>query len=337
MEATAMMDLLGKVTRKTLAFGLRSPGSLPLVRRLRSSSAAIVMYHGVTDQVLSVPSWCQLPVANFTEQIDYLSQHYTPLPLREIVDRLGRRLPLPPRPAAVTFDDGFRNVLTTALPVLQRYQVPATVFLVTSLVGTRQPAWPDRLFLTVAAYPAERLEWQGRTWELRRPVDRMNAYRDLACQLKRLPQLQKEETLRQLTEHLGGYREVTADAPLATLDWNEVEELSRSGLVDFGSHTHTHPILSRCTVAAQETELRTSRDLLRERLGQADLFAYPNGCAEDFTPQTRQLLIDLEYRSAVSTLSGLNTVATDLYGLRRLAVAHDTSLSQFALGLTGLA
>jgi peptidoglycan/xylan/chitin deacetylase (PgdA/CDA1 family) len=165
----------------------------------------------------------------------------------------------------------------------------------------------------------------------------MNAYRDLAGQLKRLPRLQKEETLRRMTEHLGGYREVTADAPLATLDWDEVDQLSRSGLVDFGSHTHTHPILSRCTEAAQEAELRTSRDLLRERLGRADLFAYPNGGADDFTPQTRHSLIDLGYRAAVSTIGGLNTPGTDLYALRRVAVGHDTTLSQFTLGLTGLA
>jgi peptidoglycan/xylan/chitin deacetylase (PgdA/CDA1 family) len=332
-----MLTLLGKLTRKTVALGLRCPGSLPLVRRLRSSSAAIVMYHGVTDQVLPVPSWCQLPAAAFGEQIEYLARHYTLLPLREIVDRMERRLPLPSRPAAVTFDDGFRNVLSTALPVLQRHQVPATVFLVTGLVGTRQPAWPDRLFLTVADYPDQRLEWQGRTWELRNPLDRLNAYRDLASQLKRLPGVQKEEELRQLTEHLGGYPMVTGDSPLATLDWDEVDQLAHTGLIDFGSHTHTHPILSRCTAATQEAELRTSRDLLRERLGRADLFAYPNGGADDFTPETRQLLSDLGYRAAVSTISGLNTLNTDPYGLRRVAVGHDTTLSQFALGLTGLA
>jgi peptidoglycan/xylan/chitin deacetylase (PgdA/CDA1 family) len=331
-----MSTLLARLTSKTLALGSRCPGVRPLGRRLAARSLAIVMYHGVTATPLAVPNWCQLDAAAFAGQIDFLARHYTLLPLREAVERLGAGQPLPRNPAVLTFDDGFRSVWTTAWPILRRYQAPATVFLVTGVVGSRQPAWPDRLFHTLCHSPAPRVELGGRSWDLGPPARREAAYRGLSGELKRLAPAQREAALGEVYEQLGGERLVDADSPLATLDWDEVAELAGTGLVEFGSHTHTHPILSRCSPAEQERELRLSRDLLRERLGRADLFAYPNGTRADFTADTRRLLEDLDYRCAVSTEPGLNTARTDRYALRRVNVANDTTLAAFERELLGL-
>src|SRR5262249_35549167 len=155
--------MLAQLTRKTMALGSKCPGYLPLARCLRARSAAVIMYHGVTAEPLPVPNWCQLDAAAFAQRIEFLASHYTVLPLLEVVNRLDRKQPLPRRSAVITFDDGFRNVLTPALPVLQRYQLPATVFLVTGLIGTRQPAWPDCLFFAVMQSIQASIKFDGRT------------------------------------------------------------------------------------------------------------------------------------------------------------------------------
>jgi peptidoglycan/xylan/chitin deacetylase (PgdA/CDA1 family) len=115
-----------------------------------------------------------------------------------------------------------------------------------------------------------------------------------------------------------------------------VDALRATGLVEFGSHTHTHPILSRCSLARQEHELRASRDVLRERLGRADLFAYPNGSRADFTSATQDLLRRLGYRCGVTTIPGLNRRGRDLYELRRVHVGADTSFATFEVRMLGL-
>src|SRR5262249_17045426 len=107
-------------------------------------------------------------------------------------------------------------------------------------------------------------------------------------------------------------------------------------LVEFGSHTHTHPILSRCGLARQEHELRASRDVLRERLSRADLFAYPNGGRADFTPATQALLRRLGYRCGLTSIPGLNRRGRDLYALRRVHVGADTSFATFEVRMLGL-
>jgi peptidoglycan/xylan/chitin deacetylase (PgdA/CDA1 family) len=328
--------MFGTLIRRSLAAPRRVPGYLPLCRRARAGAVAVVMYHGVTDRPLPFTNWCQLDVATFADQIAFLASRYEILPLEEVVDRLARRRPLPKYSAVLTFDDGFRNVFTTAAPILARHQAPATVFLVTSLVGTRQPPWPEQLFVALAHARCAATEWDGEVWPLSDPARRAAAYKALTERLKELETPQRQARLASLFGALGRPPALTPDSPLATLNWDEIQTLSRSGLFTFGSHTHTHPILARCSPDVQYQELQVSRDLLRERLGSAELFAYPNGRRADFTTFTQKLLFELEYRCGVTTVSGLNRPGTDLYEIHRVCVGADTTLPEFELRMIGL-
>jgi peptidoglycan/xylan/chitin deacetylase (PgdA/CDA1 family) len=327
--------MIARAVRRTLGMACRMPGGIPVARRLRSRSVAIVMYHGITATPMEVPNWCQLDAGEFEQQIEYLASEYRVLPLREVVDRLRQRKALPARTVCLTFDDGFRNVGTTAFPILGRLQVPATVFLVTGVVGTRQPAWPDLLFHDIARTRLESIACEGEPLPLATPEERSRAAATLARGLKAMENDRRERVLEGLRERIGR-TEVPPDSPQATLDWDEIRRLADTGLIEFGSHTHTHPILSRCSPERQREELQSSRDTLVERLGRADLFAYPNGTPADFTGDTQAILRDLGYRCAVSTIPGLNRAGTDVFALRRVPVGFDTVGERFRIGMLGL-
>ena len=328
-------QVLDKLGRRLVSGVLRVPGAIPLARSCRAGSFAIVMYHGVTSKPLEVPNWCQLDAAEFGRQIEYLARAYTIVPLGEAVGRIRRGKRLPKRTVCITFDDGFRNVLTTAYPILNRHGAPATVFLVTGLIGTRQPAWPDVLFHDVARTRRESLVFHDREFSLRTNLERADVASVLSQTLKDLPDPEREERLQELRAMLGP-SEVEADSPQATLNWNEIEELSRTGLIDFGTHTHLHPILARCSRGRQYEEIRTSCAIVRERLGRCDLFAYPNGRAEDFTAETKEILRELGFLCGVSTREGLNRIGADLMDLKRVAVGYDTLGSSFRLRMLGV-
>jgi peptidoglycan/xylan/chitin deacetylase (PgdA/CDA1 family) len=321
--------MLKRLLRIGLGFSPRLPGYRRLARHKRARALTVFMYHGVTRDPLPVFNWCQLDARLFAKQVRFLAREYTVLPLAEAVERLAGGLPLPEYAAVVTFDDGCRNVFTTAYPILQRYRVPATVFLVTSLLETRQPPWTERLFHALGTTRKPTVRLGGEEWPLHSRGQRHAANRALHRRLTALAQPEQEERFEGLLRQLGVEREVPADSPLATLDWEEVQEMARGGLVTFGSHTHTHPILSRCSPETQREELRVSRDILRERLGGADLFAYPNGSRADFTADTKRLLAELGYRCALATVPGLNRPGADLYELRRVGVGADSNFAQF--------
>jgi peptidoglycan/xylan/chitin deacetylase (PgdA/CDA1 family) len=294
------------------------------------------MYHGVTADRLPVFNWCQLAVDRFEQQAAFLAAEYHVLPLTDVLERLRTGAALPDRTACITFDDGFRNVLTTAYPILERYRLPATVFLVTSLVGTRQPAWPEQIYHAVTTTSRTAVTFRGKDWALTSDTERSRAQALITAELKTLPEAQKQDSLAGLLAALGSRAAIESSSPLATLDWNEVDELSRGGLVDFGSHTHTHPILSRCSEQMQLEELQRSRDIIRGRLGSVSLFAYPNGTRSDFTPVTKRLVVETGYRCALSTVPGLNTRKTDAFEIRRVNVGADMTLTGFEAAMIGL-
>jgi peptidoglycan/xylan/chitin deacetylase (PgdA/CDA1 family) len=326
-----MNKLLGRIARVPC----RIPGYAGAVRRLRSGSVAIVMYHGVDRDPMEVPHWCHLEAAGFEEQVRFLSREYRVIELSEAIERIGRRAPLPERCAVVTFDDGLRDVSTTAYPILRRHGVPASVFLVTGLIGSRQPTWPDRTYQALSITSRASIAMAGETWPLTTGSERASACSALNARLKTLPDRERAERQDRLLDELGRPPDLPPDSPLAIMGWEEIEELSRSGLIAFGSHTHTHPILAQCDLDTQRAELEASRDILRERLGTADLFAYPNGGARDFTGETKRLLVDLGYRCGLATVPGLNQVGADLFELSRIGIGGGTTLSEFEWLMTG--
>lgn len=116
--------------------------------------ALIIGYHCVKDTANSYLR--PTTVADFANQMQYLSEQYTPISLEEMVRHLRYGIPLPPNAMSVTFDDGYRDSYENAFPILDQYKIPATIFLTTDFIGTGHiPAWEnghyrdnDRLMLS---------------------------------------------------------------------------------------------------------------------------------------------------------------------------------------------
>jgi peptidoglycan/xylan/chitin deacetylase (PgdA/CDA1 family) len=114
------------------------------------------------------------------------------------------------------------------------------------------------------------------------------------------------------------------------LDWDQILRLQDQGVV-FGSHTATHPFLSRISRAQADEEIRGSRGRLEERLGNpVDLFCYPYG---DYDDATREAVRRAGYRCAVTTRRGFVLPGDDPLQLRRVAVKLNTHPAAFAYKL----
>jgi peptidoglycan/xylan/chitin deacetylase (PgdA/CDA1 family) len=290
------------------------------------------MYHGVTSESLPVFNGCQLGVSEFEKQIDFLANQYNVIALDEFLDRSRRDLPLPNSAVCLTFDDGYRNLARTAFPILEKRQMPSTVFLVTGATGSGQPAWPERLFCSLLEYDRDSIELDGVAFPLATPEQRASSYASIAEPMKGLEDDERRRQLDKLAA-LIGWPEVPADSPFAPLDWNEVDRWARTGLVRFGSHTHSHPILARCSPEVQERELRVSHDILDERGCSSGLLAYPNGTRTDFSPVTKDLLKEVGYDCGLSSIHGLNAIDQDRFEFRRIRVGPSSTLSRFELSM----
>lgn len=301
----------------------------------------ILMYHGVTE--LPVMNWTQIHIADFENQMRYVGEHFTPVRLDEVVDMLSGKLPLKPHAVAVTFDDGFRNNLTTAQPVLQRYHIPATVFIATSFIDGSPRfggfIWTDYIFALLEGTPCEELDIRdlglGR-YELRTTEQRYAAKESICGYLKQVDHQEKDRVIEILHQKLGGRISPEVREVFAPMNWEEVRQLQAGSLVDVGAHTENHEILSRLSEDKMTREILGSQARLQEQLGRPVVhFAYPNGTPDDFTDRTAAV-VEQNFSCALTTISGQNEPGVDLYKLRRLSIGRDSDMIQFKLSLSGV-
>jgi peptidoglycan/xylan/chitin deacetylase (PgdA/CDA1 family) len=271
----------------------------------------ILLYHGFCDGSERDSRFPRLmPIRQFEEQIKLFARYGKPLQLEELLVRAQGGL-------AVTFDDGYANNYRLAFPVLQKYGFPATVFVTTGFVDGTTPLWGDWLEFLVTEAQSRNIgfaPYPAAHGEAPPTVTGLKQY------LSRLPIDEIHEFLRTLEAHLQvSYSGDAVPAALRPLRWEQIREMRRSGIVSFGSHTVSHPFLSRCTEGVQRSELARSKRRIEEELGEAcSIFAYPYGKRGDYTDLTKQIAKESGYGLALSAESGSNLLSSwDRHELRR--------------------
>jgi peptidoglycan/xylan/chitin deacetylase (PgdA/CDA1 family) len=279
LENTAIRKLAFLALRLTL---------LPFVFRevFQRNKVTILVYHAPTPRV-------------FDAQIGVLRRLYNIVPLSAYVDARRTRdfSKLPPKALVVTLDDGHRS--NSALKdVLERHNVPITIFLCSGLIGTRRRFW----FLH----------------------EKSSA---IVQRLKSVPDDERLAALRRT-----GFEEAKEFDERQALSIAELRELNSRA--DFQSHTVFHPILPLCSEEKAEAEIAGSRSDLQTRLGyEVYALAYPNG---DYSERELRLAERAGYSCALTLDRGFNTKRTPLFTLRRICIPDDADQHELLVKASGL-
>jgi peptidoglycan/xylan/chitin deacetylase (PgdA/CDA1 family) len=287
----------------------------------------VLMYHRVAEEPdylgLSVTPQC------FARQLDVLARSLRLVPLGELVARLADPAPLAHDLGAITFDDGYRDNLDTALPLLAAQGVPATVFVSTDFIdGACQPAGV-RLREACAALWERSPEavWPGDgaiDASLRRLLASPGSLQGLARfrrALKALPVEEGERVMTRLEDLAGSARARRG----MMLDWEGVRRLVRGG-VEIGAHAVSHGILSRMSRQRADEEIRESKRRIEAETGiPVPGFAFPNGGEGDFCSDDLATLRLAGYAYACTAVTGTNAPGCDPFQLRRIGVGNDSA------------
>jgi peptidoglycan/xylan/chitin deacetylase (PgdA/CDA1 family) len=248
--------------------------------------------------------------------------------LEDALRRLDSGEPLPSRAVALTFDDGYRDNLELAVPLLRSLELPATFFLVPGLLSRETDPWWETVSWAVTNATVDSFAWSGTELRTRHAHERVAALGVVTEALKRREASARVAALDELVERLrpAGSR----PGPDGFLDWPGAAALVRAGF-DIGSHTSSHVILGEETVERQRAELGESRSALERELGVAvSLLAYPNGTRADYGPETVAAAADAGYSHALTTREGWNDPRTPRYELRRYVVYPERGLQELA-------
>jgi peptidoglycan/xylan/chitin deacetylase (PgdA/CDA1 family) len=304
----------------------------------------ILMYHRIADELFDPWRLCVTP-DNFAAQLEILrSSGLRVIHLHELAASLASGK-VPKRSVVITFDDGYRDNLENARPLLEQYGIPATVFIASGYVASDGEFWWDsmeRVLLMPGRLPdtfqvetdGQRASWdlngdatwtdedaeRYRDWRPYTPAHtpRQRLYSELRALLF---QASPEERTRVIADLLAW-----ADIPSAArpkrriLDEDGLRRLAVDDLVDIGGHSISHPELARLSVAEQDHELRASKKRLEAVLGREVIaLAYPHGSC---TADTKRLAAQAGYAFACGTQRQAVERDADLYQLPRVGVPN---------------
>lgn len=315
------------------------------------AKALILLYHRIVAPEQD-PQLLAVAPAHFEQHLDVIQKYYHPLSLAELCRAIKTKA-VPPHSIVITFDDGYSDNLYFAKPLLEKFDIPATVFVTGGPIGKNESLWWDelaRIFLQPGHLPRVlelTIDGQSYRWDLNDlsddstekrelprlwnvlekadPGSRQTVYRSLYHLIRNLAS--REKIMAEIRLWAGG--QVALPHADRVMSPQEISLLAKGNLVDVGSHTMTHPVLAKLPSENQQKEIIDSKRCLEEIIGHPVAhFAYPYGSRADYTSRTVTLVKKAGFLCACSNYLDVIWRYSNPYQLPR-AIVRDWNGDQF--------
>jgi peptidoglycan/xylan/chitin deacetylase (PgdA/CDA1 family) len=284
---------------------------------MRRNETLILCYHRVAESVDDPFHLCVRP-GNFAAHLEELSRSREPSTLADV--------PVPSRRprVVVTFDDGYRDNLTNALPIAESKGVPITFFVTSGILGNPNGFWWDRLGTLLRARPphVREIDLPVGDRNLRLPLGSSGIRADLDSVRGQLLPLRVTDIERALDAVSELWQVDSASPPDAgTLTSEDLRHLAASDTATIGAHTVDHPRLRDRPAREQQDTVAGSKRELEQSIGRpVSHFAYPFGGHGDFDDRSVDAVRSAGFDTACTTIPGTARSSTDPYRLPRRLV-----------------
>jgi peptidoglycan/xylan/chitin deacetylase (PgdA/CDA1 family) len=293
-------------------------------RRLGGRWGIILRYHRVIpNEEPAAPYRMGLGVDLFTSQIAWLAEHARVVSLEEFLHWRDSGKTPPQDLYVLTFDDGYRDNLTHAAPVLERHGMTGTFYITAACLTERMPFWPEVLSqvvrLTSARSRALEVNGVQTVLELGTPEERVDTCLAMIERLRKMPAERISAEVARIADVLQVDVERARAATPPVLSADDLRALAAKGH-GIGSHTVSHPYLAAEPQGRQREEIEGSKRLLEDALRTPVLdFCYPGG---GYTATTRDIVAAAGYRSATTSDLGIAGPEDDIFRLPRVGVGE---------------
>jgi peptidoglycan/xylan/chitin deacetylase (PgdA/CDA1 family) len=302
-----------------------------LLSRRKRRGATVLIYHSVAGDGLFADNI--IPENAFAEQMRFIRANYQPVPLHWISNALREGRTPDPSWVAVTFDDGYRDFLTKAMPILRQYEIPASLFVPTSILDGQELFFDEIERLVRHANDGEIAVDLGSgtlQFDVESSKKRHCAALRLALAMRELEPTHRDAGIVALRS-ASGPATAPGSGPYLTVD--DLRELPE--WVEVGSHSIGHFCLTKLEDAHLDRELSESSRLLAQIRGRdVTCLAYPFGKSWSFDARVQKAAASAGYRAALTTERGQVHAGTNPLAIPRIAGTR--SLSRLRLNLGGL-
>lgn len=264
-----------------------------------NSNVIILLYHRIADVASDPWSLCVTP-NNFEEHLRILKKYNFSFPTLGKIQQ-SSNFNSEKRNVAITFDDGYADNFTYAMPILRKYNIPATFFIVSGVIGSREEFWWDHLERLII-YPQSlpdiielKIKYKIYHWETKETrialyMKIWNTFNFFTPQNVFLALNQLEGQIKELFPVRAGYLPLNKD---------QLMSLSNSTLCEIGAHTANHRMLTHCSPEEQVSEIIQCKNGLEVMIGKKiQSFSYPFG---NYSRNTIRFIKNAGFNIACST------------------------------------
>jgi peptidoglycan/xylan/chitin deacetylase (PgdA/CDA1 family) len=285
----------------------------------------ILLYHRIAHDPIDSQLLAVSP-ENFEEHLRILTNSYRVISLHELFQEIRNGL-LSPETLALTFDDGYLDNLTHALPLLEKQKLPATIFVTSGMLGSVQEFWWDsleKIFWGNNFLPGElSINYRNdtKTWSIDSNKARLKAFEELCEILKGEPTERIQQQIEKLFEWAGISNAVRDSHKVLSV--MQLKTLASSSVIDIGSHSVSHSRLSLLPINQQRKEIIESKQKLESIINKpVRFFSYPFGTQIDFTHATAKIVAEAGYEAGIANIQANVYRPANIYSIPRRLVRN---------------
>lgn len=298
-------------------------------------SPLILNYHHVSD-LKDDPQMLVITPKRFEAQIKYLKENYLILRLEDLIEAIHSDT-VPPNSVVITFDSGYSDTLLNIKPIVEKYQVPATIFISTGTIESRREFWWDELgkIFCDSKIIGKELNVNKFGFSIDKVIDSkqdsIEIYKTIHEASKMLTINQRAEVLHDLFEWSGVDRKARETHRILTN--KELVDLSKSDYITIGAHTVNNGNLSVESSEVKHFEIIESKIILQNLLGyKVNTFSYPFGGTSDVDPDSIEIVKKAGFTCGISNIQGNVDKNGDLFLINR-QIVRNWDLNQFVFNM----
>lgn len=293
------------------------------ISKLSSDKIVIFLLHGVIKkEFYSVRNYNKKHIfeSDFYHLIKDLKNNGNAVSMNDFITRKA----IPKNAYVITFDDGFENNYSVAVPILKEFETPATFYITSSFINENKMSWIDQVDYAIEQTEKNEINFMERNFSLNSDEDKIIFLEYVRQNYKgnRSFFLEKERYVNDIFEQTKVPFCDTLHTPIdLKMSWDQVYQISQDKLFTIGGHTHTHPIMSYLDDEDLSEEIELNIQFLKEKcLLDVDHFSYPEGLDFCFNEKVIHKLKEAGIKCCPTAIDGENHIHDNLFYLKRVPV-----------------
>ena len=295
-----------------------------------SNNYTILCYHGVTNTVskgIENFSGKHIIKKIFTKQILYLKKNCFIISVDEAINCIKNKIPFKKNSVSITFDDGFENNFTIALPILRKYGIPATFYICPMNIEKKKIFWVDKIEGCINYSTKSKIELfldKYRTFFLKSNKSKIKVVNFIKSFCKKTSNKKKNSVIKQLVNQTAVRPDQSSSKNYRIASWSLIRQITKSKLFTIGGHSLEHTILTKISIKEADKDIKTTINLIKKRTNyRIKHFSYPEGQHEHYNKFIIKNLKNNGIISCPTAISGKNSLNTNPFHLKRIMVGFN--------------